>query len=181
PLSFSQQRLWFIEQYEGGTNAYHMPSVFELAPGTDRTAVEHALQGVVARHEVLRSTVRQGDGEDGVQVVHDVPLAIDWVAVDTEEQLDSMLQEDIDRPFDLSSDYPIRARFYGLGTDRTFLLVNTHHIASDGWSAEVFLRELFEHYRAHTEDREVSLPVLDIQYRDYALWQRSYLTGKVLE
>ncbi|WP_408022172.1 condensation domain-containing protein, partial [Sinomicrobium oceani] len=77
PLSPAQQRLWFIEQYEQGTNAYHMPMVVELAPGTDRKGIEHALQEIVKRHQVLRSTIELGDHGKGIQVVHDGEVQIE--------------------------------------------------------------------------------------------------------
>ncbi|WP_268225910.1 condensation domain-containing protein, partial [Sinomicrobium oceani] len=80
-LSFAQERLWFIEQYEQGTNAYHMPMVLELAPGTDRKGIEHALQEIVKRHHVLRSTIELGDHGKGIQVVHDGEVRIEEIAL----------------------------------------------------------------------------------------------------
>ncbi|CAG0906259.1 unnamed protein product, partial [Cyprideis torosa] len=186
PLSFAQERLWFIEQYEGGTNAYHMPAVFELAKGTDKKALDQALEQIVQRHEVLRSTIDRDQDQQGIQTVHKEPLNIHHITVKDQQELERILEQDINRPFDLAKEYPIRAKFYSIETNkktqRTVLLVNTHHIASDGWSSEVFEKELFAHYEAYTKgDTDFELPPLEIQYKDYALWQRSYLTGDLLE
>ncbi|MFW0740055.1 condensation domain-containing protein, partial [Flavobacterium sp. T12S277] len=95
-------------------------------------------------------------------------------------------KRDINRPFDLSVEYPIRVKFYRLesetGLQRRFLLINLHHIASDGWSMDIFRRELLAYYQAYTSGESTFvLPSLDIQYKDYAVWQRSYLTGEVLD
>ncbi|WP_268225890.1 condensation domain-containing protein, partial [Sinomicrobium oceani] len=96
--------------------------------------------------------------------------------------LESLLDEDINRPFDLGSQYPIRVKFYHIGGDRTVLLINTHHIASDGWSMEIFQRELYAYYQAYVNNDEAfNLSPLEIQYKDYAIWQRAYLRGEILE
>ncbi|WKL50110.1 amino acid adenylation domain-containing protein [Flavobacterium pectinovorum] len=186
-LSFAQERLWFIEQYEDGTNAYHIPSVFELDAATDIKAMRYALEGVVSRHEVLRSTIEQREGVDhGIQVVHDAALLIEERSLGAEEDYEFLIKEDINRPFDLSREYPIRAKFYTAeseeGIQRRFLLINIHHIASDGWSTDIFQSELLSYYQGYISgDKEFMLPALDIQYKDYAVWQRNYLTGEVLE
>ena len=178
PLSFAQERLWFIEEYEQGTNAYHIPGVYELPPGTDAGGITYAIRSIVGRHEVLRSTIQQG-----IQVVHENPLEIGEVVVGPGEDYASMLRESVNRPFKLGSEYPIRVMFYELaGTGRRLLLINMHHIASDGWSMDIFQRELSAYYEAYQRgDTGFRLPALPIQYKDYAVWQRSYLTGEVLK
>ncbi|WP_244285485.1 non-ribosomal peptide synthetase, partial [Flavobacterium araucananum] len=186
-LSFSQERLWFIEQYEQGTNAYHMPSVFELEPATDISGIKYALQCIVSRHEVLRSTIEQREDLGyGIQVVRDRVLVIEDSVLGVSEDYKSVIKTDINRPFDLSLEYPIRVKFYIIesetGPERRFLLINLHHIASDGWSMDIFQRELRAYYEFYISgDKAFVLPALDIQYKDYALWQRTYLTGEVLE
>ncbi|OXE97057.1 condensation domain-containing protein, partial [Flavobacterium araucananum] len=187
PLSSAQERLWFIEQYEEGTNAYHIPSVFELDVDTDIEATKYALQAIVSRHEVLRSTIEQREGVDhGIQVVHDAGLFIEAIELGAHDDYEFLIKEDINRPFDLSSEYPIRAKFYILesneGIQRRFLLINMHHIASDGWSTDIFQRELLVYYQGYSNgNKTFLLPALDIQYRDYAVWQRNYLVGEVLD
>ncbi|WP_299316074.1 condensation domain-containing protein, partial [uncultured Aquimarina sp.] len=186
----SQDRLWFIEQYERGTYAYHIPIILELSSLTNKEGVKYALREIVCRHEVLRSTITQGPSQEGIQVVQDALLPIEEISLGSYDDLEDLLRDDVNRPFDLASEYPIRVKFYdidsGFGdnsfTGRTVLLVNTHHIASDGWSIEIFERELFAYYEAYVnKDRDFSLPPLEIQYKDYALWQRSYLTDEILE
>jgi amino acid adenylation domain-containing protein len=180
-LSFAQERLWFIEQYEGGTNAYHMPAVFELAAGTNTEGIKYAIQQIVSRHEILRSTIEQGDSQQSLQVVHETSLDIEEVQVAENDDFQNLLKEEINRPFDLSSEYPIRVKIYRIQPRRVILLVNTHHIASDGWSMVIFIRELFAFYKAYlNHDTTFSLPAIEVQYKDYALWQKNYLTGAVL-
>ncbi|RBL90379.1 non-ribosomal peptide synthetase/type I polyketide synthase [Chitinophaga flava] len=184
-LSFAQERLWFIEEYEKGTNAYHIPAVYELAATTKVEGLKYALRQIVARHEVLRTTI-QGKDQQGVQIVHLRSLSVEELLLTVHDDLDALLAEDINRPFDLRKEYPIRAKFYKIEADdspeRIILLINIHHIASDGWSTEIFQRELFAYYQAYLrKDSSFSLPALEIQYKDYALWQRSWLTGETLD
>ncbi|MFD0749588.1 condensation domain-containing protein, partial [Mucilaginibacter calamicampi] len=150
PLSYSQERLWFIEQYEGGTNAYHIPALFELSGETDAAGIKHALRRIVDRHEVLRSTIGQIDEEGyGVQQVHTHPLEIEEVTLGQGEDHELRIREDINRPFDLSREYPVRVKLYSLAAhSKKLLLVNAHHIASDGWSMDIFQRELLGYYEA---------------------------------
>ena len=186
-LSFAQERLWFIEQYEQGTNAYHMPSIFELDVATDIEGIKYALQGVITRHQVLRSTIEQIEGlSHGIQIVHDDVLFIEELELGSEDDYEIVIKSDINRPFDLSREYPIRAKFYIIGsesgTQRRLLVINMHHIASDGWSMDIFQRELLSYYQGYIDgDKNFELPALDIQYKDFAVWQRTYLTGEVLE
>ena len=180
-LSFAQERLWFIEQYEEGTNAYHIPEVFELDRQTEISGIKYAIQQVVLRHEVLRSTIEPGDDLNGIQRVHEQPLPIEEILLSDTDDYEALIKEDINRPFDLSSEYPIRVKFYTIKSGKagskkarhkTILLINIHHIASDGWSSEIFQRELFAYYEAYlNKDTDFSLPPLDIQYKDYAEWQ----------
>jgi len=189
PLSPAQERLWFIEQYEQGSNAYHIPMIYELEANTDKEGMKYAIQQIVSRHEILRTTIEQGDhAEHGIQLVHDAPLQFDEAVLTNMDDFDSLVEQDINRPFDLSTEYPIRVKFYHIQSNtaepsnKTLLLVNTHHIASDGWSLEIFGRELNSYYEAYTNnDTSFALPPLEIQYKDYAIWQRTFLTGDVLD
>jgi amino acid adenylation domain-containing protein len=152
--------------------------------------MKYALQQVVSRHEVLRSTIGHDETTDqGMQQVHDAPLTFDERTAAGKEELETMLAEDINRPFKLSEEYPVRVVFYtlrqpGMDTppERTIMLINTHHIASDGWSVDVMEKEMYAYYDAYIHnDSSFTLPPLQIQYKDYAVWQRGYLTGDVLE
>ncbi|MEN0053347.1 MAG: amino acid adenylation domain-containing protein, partial [Mucilaginibacter sp.] len=188
-LSFAQARLWFIELYEGGTNAYHIPTIIELAEDCSINGIKYALSQIVRRHEILRSTIKHDDENgSGIQVVHETPLVIETINVDTEEDFHSRLRANINRPFDLSNEYPISAKLFqipvheGSPSYRTILMINIHHIAGDGWSEAVFQKELQIYYEAYINERpNFSLPPLDIQYKDYAIWQRAYLSGDVLD
>ena len=190
-LSFAQERLWFIEQFAVGTNAYHLPELFELKHDADIDALKSALISIVARHEVLRSTINDDDNKKGIQIIHDESPVIEDAIFYNEDEYSVCLQKDINHPFDLSKEYPIRIKFYKITPSVTdnpahfgkiFLLINTHHIATDGWSGDIFRKELSMLYEARANNMaDFSLPELEIQYKDFAIWQRNYLTGQVLE
>jgi len=192
PLSPAQERLWFIEQYEGGTNAYHIPAILEFDATTDVEGIKYAIGQVVSRHEVLRTTIEQcEEHEYGIQVVHDEPLSIEEITLSENEDYEALIKEDINRPFKLNREYPIRIKLYHIQStnlasetslNRTILLINIHHIASDGWSSVIFQNEVFAYYKAFlNKEKDFCLPALNIQYKDFALWQRAYLTGETLE
>lgn len=189
PLSFAQERLWFIDQYEGGSSAYHVPSLYELDSETSKPDIIQALEQIVGRHEVLRSTIEQdGNSKSGMQRVHDKPLPVEDVYLKAEEDFKSLVKSDVNRLFDLSKEYPIRIKFYTIASSpgelspKRFLLINMHHIASDGYSMDIFQKELAAYYTASIKkDSEFNLPPLEIQYKDYAVWQRNYLNGEVLD
>ena len=189
PLSSAQERLWFIEQYEEGTTAYHIPSIYELDSSINKEGIKYAVQQIVLRHEVLRSTIEQvAQRDNSIQKVHDEPLLIEEVVLTNRDDYDFFIKKDINRPFDLSKEYPMRVKFYTIKSkvddslNKIVLLINTHHIVSDGWSENIFRQELLEYYEAYiNNDNAFSLPALEIQYKDYALWQKSYLTGEILE
>ena len=191
-LSFAQERLWFIEQYEPGTTAYNIPALFELDKDTNVNGVKYALHQIVSRHEVLRTTIEQQHGmKYGMQIVHDSSISIEEITVPDIASLDSLLRKEMDRPFNLSNDFPVRVTLYHIDScdlladsarEKNILLVNMHHIASDGWSVDIFLKDFNSYYEAFIEGiTSFRLPELEIQYIDYAVWQKSYLTGEILE
>jgi amino acid adenylation domain-containing protein len=187
PLSFAQERLWFIEQYEEGTSVYNLSTLYELNEGSDINGIKYALTQVVSRHEILRTTIEQGkDLNNSLQLVHNEPLCIEEIQLTVADDYEAIIREDIRRPFNLNKEYPIRVKIFTILSEnslaRNLLLINTHHIASDGWSVEIFQKELFAYYQSYVnKDANFSFPALEIQYKDYALWQRSYLTGKTFE
>ncbi|MCV9934722.1 condensation domain-containing protein, partial [Flavobacterium sp. LS1R47] len=188
-LSFAQERLWFIEQFEEGTNAYHIPVLYELDATANKEGLKHALQEIVTRHEVLRTTIEQGeDDEFAIQKVNEEPLSILEITWSETDDYELSIREAINRPFNLSSEYPIRVNFYTINSEtdaslnKTILLINIHHIATDGWSKDIFEKEVLAYYNAYlVNNKGFKLPELEIQYKDYALWQRNYLTGDILE
>jgi len=182
PLSFAQERLWFIEQYEQGTAAYHMPRVVRLAQSTSLEALTLALQAIVKRHQVLRTLIVQDEEGRDYQCLCETPLSIGMRTCETVTDYQRCLEEDIKAPFDLRADYPIRICLYELSAAKEYyLLINIHHIAGDGWSIEIFQKELLEFYEHYQLNKQLSLPTLPIQYKDFAVWQREYLSGDELE
>ncbi|TBG06907.1 condensation domain-containing protein, partial [Rhizobium leguminosarum] len=190
-LSYAQQRLWFLSQLDGVSEAYHMPAGIRLAGHLDRSALGLALDGIVARHEALRTRFDVIDSEP-VQVIGDADIG--FALTDTDLRLlgsDEARQTAVERlaveewsaPFDLGRGPLMRGRLVRLGEEEHVLLVTMHHIVSDGWSIGVMIREFVALYDAYSQGRDglSVLPGLEIQYADYAHWQRQYLSGAVLE
>ena len=194
-LSFAQERLWFIEQYEGGTNAYNVPIVFKLTQNAQVELVARSIKGIVSRHEILRTLIKEDREGNSYQLVQDEqehPLEIRRVQVTNQEQLDQKINEEVNHIYELAQEYPIRVCIYALnGTQKRgsvdyYLSVVIHHIAFDGWSVDVFLREFQAYYRYYEEqgrglESQLGLPSLKIQYKDFAIWQRNYLSGERLD
>ncbi|MBC9929146.1 non-ribosomal peptide synthetase [Chitinophaga qingshengii] len=184
PLSFNQERLWFIDQLEGSVQ-YHLPAVLRLKGRLNRPALAEALQLVVNRHEILRTVILQNDGVAYQQVQPKDRWELIQEDVQHLRDHHAALQEHIksltDIPFDLSADHMLRAHLLTLSEEEYVLVVTMHHIASDGWSLGILVQELAAFYRAVTEGRAADLAPLPVQYADFALWQRDYLSGEVLD
>ena len=183
PLSSAQQRLWFIDQMEGGSAAYHIGIAERMRGELDRSTLKWALGHMVARHESLRTVFRRLDGEPVQEITrekHFVLEEVDLRAVSAKEReavLSARLSDEAAKPFDLSTGPVIRGSLFQLSEDEHVLLIVMHHIISDGWSIEVLLRELGVLYGARHDGSPDSLPHLPIQYADYARWQRQWLNG----
>nr|WP_295864097.1 non-ribosomal peptide synthase/polyketide synthase [uncultured Chitinophaga sp.] len=181
-LSFSQERLWFIDQLEGSVK-YHIPVVLKLKGALQVNALQQALKTIVERHEVLRTVFRDTAGVatqlalDKEAWQMDVLMAPEY---DDPAALQRAVQAIIDTPFDLAADHMLRASLLSPGNDEYILVVVLHHIAADAWSTGIIVRELVELYHAAVSGRAPRLPVMDIQYADYAVWQRQYLSGDTL-
>ncbi|HEX2077932.1 MAG TPA: amino acid adenylation domain-containing protein, partial [Longimicrobium sp.] len=186
PLSFAQQRLWFLEQLGNLGSTYHIPRRLRLRGELDRAALVRALDGIVARHEALRTTFAQVDGVPEQRIA---PADVGFHLVDhdlggradAEAELGRLVAEDTGAPFDLQRGPLIRGRLVRLADDDHVLLVTMHHIVSDGWSMEVLTRELSALYVAFRRGEPDPLPALPVQYADYAAWQRRWVEGEVLE
>jgi len=187
PLSFAQQRLWFFSQLEPNSPLYNLPTVVRLRGRLYRGALEKALTAIVARHEALRARFVAEDGNPVQVIGAPVPVELPVIelsrtpGLQREAELRRVLQEQVARPFDLSCDLPMRAVLVELGPAEHVLALNLHHIVSDAWSMSVFFRELALFYGAFGEGRNVTLPELPIQYTDYAVWQREWMQGEVME
>ncbi|HSU18095.1 MAG TPA: amino acid adenylation domain-containing protein, partial [Longimicrobium sp.] len=187
PLSFAQQRLWFIEQLEPGSTAYHMPSALRLRGPLDARVLERALGEVVRRHEALRTTFGEREGEP-FQVVHPAGAArlevtdLSHLApAEREAEARRLAGEEAQRPFDLRAGPLFRTRLLRLGEDDHVLVLAMHHVVSDGWSMGVLSGELGALYEAFARGEASPLPELPVQYADFAVWQRAWLSGEVLE
>ncbi|MES2758519.1 MAG: non-ribosomal peptide synthase/polyketide synthase [Pseudomonadota bacterium] len=183
PLSFAQQRLWFIEQLEDLGATYHIPAAFHLEGELDVDALERSLAEIVSRHENLRTHFVAVDG-DSAQVVSPAGAfrlaLVDVSGVEEAEGL-RLLREETQRRFDLARGPLFRAVLFRLSAQHHVLAMTMHHIVSDGWSMGVLLGEIGALYGAFREGRPSPLPPLQVQYADYAIWQRNWLQGEVLE
>jgi amino acid adenylation domain-containing protein len=182
PLSNSQQRLWFIDQLEGSSSQYNLPEALRLRGELDLAALRRSIQSVVDRHEALRTHFAYADGAP-FQVIDprlkiDLPVE-DISALSDGEQQESVLtalNQEFERSFDLSKGPLFRMRLFKLGEHDHVFLRTLHHIISDGWSQAVFNNELMQLYEAFHLGKADPLPPLAVQYADYAIWQRLWLT-----
>lgn len=183
PLSFAQQRLWFLSQLQPQLAAYHICHAIRWPGRLDRAALAAALHDLTARHESLRTRFVGGDGEPR-QVVEPevtVPLAVvDARGIPAAER-DRLARSEARRPFDLGRAPLLRVLVLDLGDTDHVVVLCQHHIVSDGWSTNVLLDELLRCYRAREAGRAPDLPELPVQYADFAVWQREELDGGVLD
>ncbi|MBV9821648.1 MAG: amino acid adenylation domain-containing protein, partial [Actinobacteria bacterium] len=186
PASFAQQRLWFLSQLEGGSEAYHVLEAFGLDGPLDRAALAGALDALVERHEALRTRLVSVAGEPVQQVdPAGTGFALSTAdltgCADPATQLAALRDAEAAEPFDLARGPLARGRLVTLASDRHVLLLTLHHVLADGWSMDVLARELGALYAALRDGRPDPLPPLTVQYADYAAWQRGWLTGPVAE
>ncbi|HEX2133955.1 MAG TPA: amino acid adenylation domain-containing protein, partial [Actinophytocola sp.] len=170
PLSHAQQRLWVIQQLEGGGAAYNFPLVFRLRGRLDLDAWRAALADVVARHEVLRTVFVERDGQPYQRVLVDPDVPVEVV-----DDLD--VQAAVERPFDLATELPLRVTVGRVSELEHVVVVLLHHITTDEWSDRPFLRDLAAAYRARLAGTAPDWTPLPVQYADYTLWQRRLLDG----
>jgi amino acid adenylation domain-containing protein len=187
PLSFAQERLWFIDRLEGGSASYNLADALRLRGSLDVDALERALGEIVRRHESLRTVFSEADGSP-VQVIAPFggfALSIDDLSglgeADRETEVRRRAREDAARPFDLTQGPLFRAALLRLADEEHVLLLCIHHIVSDGWSSGVLFRELSALYAAFARGDADPLPELPVQYADYAVWQREQLQGEMLD
>ena len=181
--SYAQSRLWFLQQLEPGLTAYHMPLLWRLRGALDVEALEQALAALIERNPTLRTSFRL-QGSEVLQLLHQpgtFALAVEPLGDrDSEQVIEAWLEQERSTPFDLTSGVLLRARLLRDAPQQHLLLINHHHIASDGWSVSVLARDLAELYNAHRTGRPHGLPPLRVQYQDYAAWQRQRLSGERL-
>src|SRR5262249_24188303 len=187
PLSFAQQRLWFIEQLEPGNAAYNTAGAWRLKGTLDLDALERSVNEIVKRHEVLRTRIEM-EADEPAQVVDEwAPRRLEVVDLtglpqeEREENVWRRAREEARAGFDLGRGPLLRVKALKLGEEEYVLLYTMHHIVSDEWSTGVLIKEVGTLYQAYLEGKVSPLPELEIQYADFAVWQRSHLTGEVLE
>jgi len=188
PLSFAQQRLWFIDQLRPGSALYNIPAAVRLTGQLDLEALERTLTEIVRRHETLRTTLTIVAGQP-VQVIGAAyPVSLEVIDLsgladtDRETEVQRLTNEEANRPFDLQHGPLMRASLLRLSELDHVALLTMHHVISDGWSMGVLIREVATLYQAFTRGVDESpLAELPLQYADYAAWQRQWLTGEVLE
>ncbi len=182
PLSYSQERLWFLDQLEPGTGTFNIPAAVWLTGCFRPEVFDRSLTEIVRRHEALRTTFGM-DGERPVQVIAP-PAPVSTPLIDLSrlpEEAHRLAAEEAARPFDLSRGPLMRSALLRLGPEEHVALVTMHHVVSDGWSMGVFLRELTDLYEAFAANQPSPLPELPVQYADFGAWQRAWLAGPVLE
>ena len=187
PLSFAQQRLWFLDQLEALNSAYLISKAVRLEGHLDYAALEQSFKQLVQRHESLRTTFQVRDDQP-IQVIEAlesflVPL-VDLRGVDQERrerEMWDLMQQEVEYPCDLAKGPLLRVRLLRVQDDAHVLLVTMHHIISDGWSCDVFLQELRTLYQAIRAGEAAKLLPLPVQYADFALWQRQWLQGDTLQ
>ncbi|WP_350306988.1 amino acid adenylation domain-containing protein [Photorhabdus viridis] len=186
PLSFAQQRLWFLTQFDGVSETYHIPMALRLRGQLNMSAWQQALDALFARHEALRSVFVAVDGQPQVEL-----LPAEWGlpmkkydlrdAPDVDVQLAFLSAQEVEAPFDLARGPLIRSALVQLANDEHVFLLTQHHIVFDGWSVSVLMRELSTLYTAFRAGRPDPLPPLTIQYPDYAAWQRQWLSAERIQ
>jgi amino acid adenylation domain-containing protein len=186
PLSYSQQRLWFLAQLEPASVAYNLPFALRVSGDLDRCALQRALNEVVKRHEVLRTSFRVREGQPVQELAAALDLTIEEVDLryvpteDREHEAKKHCMREAATPFNLAQEPLLRLKLLQLTDGECVLLVNMHHIVTDGWSVAIMVREISRFYEAHIKGEDPGLPELPIQYSDFAIWQREWLQGEIL-
>jgi tyrocidine synthetase-3 len=180
PLSFAQERLLFIERFEQGSDSYHIPLLMELTKETDIAALEHAFNYVIERHSVLKSVYLSDQKGVSYQSKLAIDFKLNFSRLQDQTQMVEVFTKATATPFDLTSEPSIRLQGYQVSS-RHYLSIIWHHIAFDGWSTEIFLQELGVVYQAVLNGELPQLPELEIEYKDYAAWQKDYLQGEILQ
>jgi len=187
PLSFAQQRLWFLDQMEPGSPLYNIPAAVRLSGKLNVAALRRSINEVIRRHEILRTSFPSDNGQAVQHISPELvqPLAIadlrEKARTDREIEALAIANEQARLPFNLSQGPLLRIMLVQLDEDEHVALLTMHHIISDGWSIGILVRELAELYAAYSIGKPSPLPELDVQYGDFAAWQREWLQGEILE
>ena len=188
PLSYTQQRVWFIDRLISGGSAYNIPASVRIRGSLNLAVLERVLQEIVSRHEALRTRIEVVNGEPRQVIQDNIPVVLPVIDLnscqqeeDREEAARRVARNEIQKPFDLQRGPLFRACLLKLAEQDHVLVVTMHHIVSDGWSLGILVREVSALYKAFSEGEPSPLAELKIQYADYSLWQRQWVSGEVLE
>lgn len=187
PLSFTQERLWFLDRLEGKSNKYNISIAFQLQGTLNIAVLEQALAAIIQRHEILRTRFITTNGTP-VQII-DAETNFTLSVVDLQEfpadqrsdQIQQKVKQELETSFDLAQSHSVRVMLLQVTPEAFVLLVSTHHIVFDGWSIGIFVQELLTLYPAFLANSPASLPDLPIQYADFAVWQRQWWRGERLQ
>ncbi|MEH2213237.1 condensation domain-containing protein [Nostoc sp.] len=186
PLSFSQKRLWFIDQLYHGSSFYNIPIAFHIEGQLKITALQQSLNEILKRHEIWRTNFTLVNGEPVQKVAPNLTWNLPIINIehfsgkDWEEEVKQLVAKEARKPFNLAKELLVRATLLRLSEEEYVLLLTMHHIITDGWSCGVFLRELSTLYAAFSTNQPSPLPELPIQYADFTIWQRDRTQGEFL-
>ncbi len=187
PVSFAQERLWFLDQFDPGSSAYNMPVAVRVRGRLDVELLERSINEIIRRHGSLRTTFKSVDGKPVQVIAPELSFTLPVIDLSElpEEQRESRARtlaiEEFTKPFDLAKGALIRAKVLHMGEDEHVVLFTMHHIISDGWSMGILITEVAAIYDAYSRGEPSPLPELPIQYGDFSQWQRQWLQGEVLE
>jgi amino acid adenylation domain-containing protein len=174
PMSNAQRRLWFLSQFEKSNIAYNIPGAYEFDGGLNYNALESAINRLVERHEILRTVFKEdekGEIRQFIRPVKDLSIKITYYKQQGETALSTAVQEELNKPFDLSSGPLLRVALFETENNKQVFTYTMHHIISDGWSMDVLIKELLLFYNAILQGISDPLPSLQLHYKDYAVWQ----------
>jgi amino acid adenylation domain-containing protein len=198
PLSFSQQRLWFLDQLDPGSVTHNIPAAVRITGKLDIAALEKSLNELIKRHESLRTTFAAGDGRPVQIITPELKISlpvfdgkecgevhsggeVHSVGISVEATIQNWAKSQVQIPFDLSVGPLIRSGLLCIDDNESILVVTIHHIVSDGWSMGILIKEIAILYESFSAGRDAPLPKLGLQYADYAAWQREWISGEELE
>ncbi|MCA1601537.1 MAG: condensation domain-containing protein, partial [Acidobacteria bacterium] len=187
PLSFAQERLWFLNQFNPDGSLYNNPAAVRLAGALSVVTLERCINEIIRRHEVLRTAFTSVDGHPAQVITPTMRVTLPEIDLrelplaDREVKALQLSNSEAQRAFDLARGPLVRVVLLRLNAEEHALLLNMHHIVSDRWSFDVFMRELAALYEAYSTGETSPLPELPIQYADYAVWQREFAQGEVFE
>ncbi|HEY9853557.1 MAG TPA: condensation domain-containing protein, partial [Leptolyngbyaceae cyanobacterium] len=181
PLSFAQARLWFIDQLDPGNSNYNLFAAVRLTGEFNLTVLEQSLNEVIRRHEILRTNFIEVDRQTIQVISPTLTLTIPVIKIQQEQQIQQFAIAEANKPFNLSKNPLLRLSFLEIEPTKGVLLLTMHHIISDGWSMGLLLQEITTLYQAFSLQQPSPMPELPIQYADFAVWQRQWLSGEVLQ